>query len=189
MTEESPPINPDSSGSTDLETLRDLLFGNQVRDLSRRLTELDSRVEAAKRDLKASLNSRADALAGSTAEQVAAARKELNGRIDQETRALSERIDSVAADLGNRLQAIHKELDGRLDELQTELVERLHTAQEEARQRDEELRDELLALSAWLDDKKTSRHDLGQMLEDIGQRLQMVAPNNSADGKSKSKKA
>lgn len=189
MTEESPSNSPEVSGGNDLETLRDLLFGNQVRDLSRRLTELDSRVEAAKRDLKASLNTRADGLASSTAEQVATVRKELNGRIDQETKSLAERIDKLAAELSNQLQAMHKELGSRLDELQSELTERLQTAQEEARQRDDELRAELLALSAWLDDKKASRHDLGQMLEEIGQRLQVAAHSNSSNDKNKSKKS
>lgn len=185
MIEEMPPKGPEIAGSNDLDTLRDLLFGNQVRDVSRRLTDLDSRVETARRDMKTALNQRADGLGKSNAEQVAALRKELSNRIDKETRSLAERIDSVAADFNNQLQAVHEELSERLDGIQRELGDRMHHSQEEARQRDDELRNETLALSAWLEDNKASRYDLGRMLEEVGQRLQFVAQNAAADGKNK----
>jgi hypothetical protein len=181
--------DPEANGGTDLDTLRDLLFGNQVRDLSRRLTELDARLETAKRDLKGTLNTRSEALATSNIEQVAALRKELTSRIEKETRTLAERIDTVATEFSAQLQTAQRELSEQLETLQHEFSDRLHIAQEEARQRDEELRNELLALSAWLDDKKTSRHDLGQMLEEVGQRLQLAAANPSANNKGKSKKS
>ena len=43
---------------------------------------------------------------------------------------------------------------------------------------------ELLTLSAWLDDKKASRHDLGQMLAEVGQTLQKES-KQAADGQKK----
>ncbi|HRO91568.1 MAG TPA: hypothetical protein PLC06_13810, partial [Promineifilum sp.] len=60
-----------------------------------------------------------------------------------------------------------------------EANERFRTLEEDARRRDDDLRAELLTVSAWLEDKKTSRHDLGQMLEEIGLKLQTAATANA----------
>jgi hypothetical protein len=64
--------------------------------------------------------------------------------------------------------------------MQEDAAERLRLLEEDARQRDDDLRSELLAASAWLEDKKTSRHDLGRMLEEVGQRLQGISPEATA---------
>ncbi len=56
--------------------------------------------------------------------------------------------------------------------MQADASDRMRLLEEETRRRDDDLRSELLTMTAWLDDKKTSRHDLGRMMEDIGQRLQ-----------------
>jgi hypothetical protein len=78
----------------------------------------------------------------------------------------------LADESGRQLQETRKELSEQLNKLGAELSDRLLAAQEEARQRDNDLRQELLALSAWLDDKKTSRQDLSRMFFKMGQQLQ-----------------
>lgn len=74
------------------------------------------------------------------------------------------------------VDSTRRTLEARLDRLQEDHNERVRLLEEEARRRDGDLRSELLTISAWLEDKKTSRHDLGQMLEEIGQRLRADSP-------------
>lgn len=96
---------------------------------------------------------------------------------------LTAALDALRQELLEHIQMTKSELSDRIDRLDADQSNRLLAFQNEARQRDEDLRQELLTLSAWLDDKKTSRHDLGQMLVEMGQNLQgrveAVAQDNS----------
>lgn len=156
----------------ELEVLRDLIFGNQARDFTRRLSDLDSRLEAVRRELKTEQESRTQSVAKAATDQNTSLRKETNSRIDKEIQVIGERLDQLAADLREHIDTTRLAVETRLDRLQEDTGERIRLLEEDARRRDDELRTELLTLSAWLEDKKASRHDLGRMLEEIGQRLQ-----------------
>ena len=168
---------PPGIGKTagELEVLRDLIFGNQARDFSRRISDLDTRLESVRRELKAEQDSRAQAVAKTASDQNSALRKESNSRIDKEVNIIGERIEQLTAELNQLIESNRQTIEARLDRMQEDANERLRILEEDARRRDDDLRSELLAISAWLEDKKTSRHDLGQMLEEIGQRLQASA--------------
>lgn len=156
----------------ELDVLRDLIFGNQARDFAHRLSDLDGRLEAVRRELKNEQDSRAQSVAKTAADQTQSLRKETNSRLDKEVQIIGERIDQMTADLNALIEDTRKAVETRLDRMQDDANERMRLLEEEARRRDDDLRAELLTVSAWLEDKKASRHDLGQMLEEIGQRLQ-----------------
>jgi hypothetical protein len=159
----------------ELEVLRELIFGNQARDFTKRLSDIDGRLEATRRELKSELDTRAQAVAKSASDQTTTLRREANSRTDKEVQVLGDRIDQLSADLHELIESARRTLESRLDRMQEDANERLRLLEEEARQRDDDLRAELLTLGAWLEDKKTSRHDLGRMLEEIAQRLQASA--------------
>lgn len=156
----------------ELEVLRDLIFGNQARDFTRRLSDIDGRLETVRRELKNEQDSVAQLLTKSSTDQTSTLRKETHSRIDKEVQMLSERLEQLAADMNEQFDSARQALEAKLDRMQVESGDRMRMLEEEARQRDDDLRAELLTVSAWLEDKKTSRHDLGRMLEELGQRLQ-----------------
>lgn len=164
----------------ELEVLRDLIFGNQARDFTRRLSDLDNRLETVRRELKGEQETRTQTVAKTAADQTLALRKEANSRIDKEVQVITERLEQLTVDLREHIDSTRRAVETRLDRLQDDTVERLRLLEEETRQRDDDLRSEVLTLSAWLEDKKASRHDLGRMLEEIGQRLQANAQANAA---------
>lgn len=159
----------------ELEVLRDLIFGNQARDFSRRLTDVESRLEAFRRELKSDQETRSQAVAKTAADQNTALRKEATSRIDREVQVLGERIEQLTTDYLEQMESARRTIEARLDRMQEESGERLRLLEQEARQRDDDLRAELLTVTAWLEDKKTSRETLGKMLEEMGQRLQAIA--------------
>lgn len=165
----------------ELEVLRDLIFGNQARDFTRRLSDLDSRLEAVRRELKTEQETRTQSVAKAATDQNTSLRKETNSRIDKEIQVIGERLDQLAADLREHIDTTRRAVETRLDRLQEDTGERIRLLEEDARRRDDELRTELLTLSAWLEDKKASRHDLGRMLEEIGQRLQASSQKGAAE--------
>ena len=165
----------------ELEVLRDLIFGNQARDFTRRITDLDSRLETVRRELKNEQDTRAQSVAKTASDQNIALRKEANSRVDKEVQIIGERLDQLTTDFQELMESNRRALESRLDRVQEDNNERLRLLEEDARRRDDDLRSELLAISAWLEDKKTSRHELGQMLEEIGQRLQVTKPASATE--------
>ena len=67
-----------------------------------------------------------------------------------------------------------------LENLRSSLTDHIRRMQNESRQRDDDLRQELLTVSNWLDNKLTPRLNLGQMLIDIGQQLQSDNGNTAS---------
>ncbi len=160
------------NNTAELEVLRDLIFGNQARDFTRRISDLDGRLEVARRELKSEQDSRAQSVAKTAADQTTALRKETYSRLDKEVQIIGERIDDLSTQLKEQMESIQRTIEARLDRMQADATERLRLVEEDGRQRDDDLRAELLTVSAWLEDKKTSRETLGRMLEEMGQRLQ-----------------
>lgn len=63
--------------------------------------------------------------------------------------------------------------------MRSSLSDQIRRMQNDSRQRDDDLRQELLTVSNWLDNKLTPRQDLGQMLIEIGQQLQSDNKDNA----------
>ena len=175
-----------------LETLQDILFGNQAKATEERLDAIERQLAATRRELQDNFGKRLDALADKSASQLGAAQDELNQRLDKQDNKqvealkstkeeLSASIKQLGEQLRDELPQNFRQLSEQLEASNTELSDRLLAAQEEARQRNGDLRQELLTLSAWLDDKKASRHDLGQMLADVGQQLQQESKSAAND--------
>ena len=148
----------------ELETLRDLIFGNQARDFARRLGELDTRLEVIRKEFRSELDASFKSANKTSADRVLAVRKDVQ--------VLAERLEQLSADTQDQFESLRKAIEVRMDQMQDDASARLRTLEEDSRQRDEELRAELLTVSGWLKDKMASRHDLGRMLEEVGQKLQ-----------------
>jgi hypothetical protein len=133
-------------------------------------------------DTRRDFSEKLDKQSADQSTQLRAAQKDLSERLERQAteqatqlgavnKTLSDSIEKLAADLLRQLRETHKELSDRLDKLSAEQAERMRNLQAETRQRDDNLRQELLSMSATMDDKKTSRQDLGQMLVELGLRL------------------
>jgi tetrahydromethanopterin S-methyltransferase subunit G len=152
----------------DLDQLRTILFGNQSRAIEKRLNDLELHLETVRREMTQHFDERITTLAESSAEDLAQAEAEQT----RQNKDLQERLDKLAADFNKQLQAVQKELAQQIDKQGADLQRKLLEFQSEARQRDDDLRVELLALGAMLDNQKTGRDELAQMLIQLGGQLQ-----------------
>ncbi len=141
-------------------------------------------------DTRRELHEKLDKQNTDHASQLRAAQKDLSERVERQSseqsaqlsnvqKQLSDSIEKLAADFLRQLRETHKELSDRLDKLGAEQSERMRAFQAESRQRDDALRQELQAMSSSLDNKKTSRQDLGQMLMELGLRLRQDSDSSS----------
>jgi len=162
----------------DLDQLRTILFGNQARAIEKRIHDLELRLETVRRELNQHFNERLDALAETTAADLASVQQELNEQLagqaaDQtkQNKELQERLEKLAADFAKQLQTTQKELSQQMDRQVADLQQKLVEFQFEARQRDDDLRVEMLALGAMLDNQKAGRAELAEMLAQMSQQL------------------
>ena len=68
-----------------------------------------------------------------------------------------------------------------MDALSDKLSEQMMEMQAEFRRRDDNLRQEILTLSAWLDEQKASREDLSDLLLDMGKQLKKAKKSKIID--------
>jgi DNA repair exonuclease SbcCD ATPase subunit len=143
-------------------------FTDTRRDFNEKLSRQESEHAGQLRMVQKDLTDRLERQAAEQASQLSATYK-----------ALSDSIEKLAADFMRQIREAHRELSDRIEKQGIEQAERLRSLQAETRQRDDALRQELLALAAALEDKKASRHDLGQMLMELGFRLRQDSDNGS----------
>jgi len=107
--------------------------------------------------------------------------QKLAADIEQNRQEFQETVDKITADLQKQYLDMQKTLQDGLNRLNADLSERLRAGQAESQQRDNDLRQELLTMAAWLDNKKATRIDLGHMLIEVGRQLQNDGDAASAD--------
>lgn len=136
---------PTPATINDLERLRDILYGEQARTTEQRLSDLEARLH----DVSAALES---------------AQHKIGEQINKQGSA----HNSAQQELGERLSSQIALLQAELQSLRTDLNQRLDALENTQRQRTEAVRAELLAII----EQKVARQDFGQMLIELGQRLQ-----------------
>ncbi|MCA9956149.1 MAG: hypothetical protein H6657_25760 [Ardenticatenaceae bacterium] len=164
-----------SPASGELENLREILFGNQARATDDRLTILEEALQKQHRDLTDALNKQAAA----QREATDAAERSLKNQLTNQAnttqanhQALEESLNQLRTDHKRLMDEMQASFTQELEILRSSLSDQIRRMQNESRQRDDDLRQELLTVSNWLDNKLTPRLNLGQMLIEIGQQLQ-----------------
>ncbi|MGB0387421.1 MAG: hypothetical protein ACPGWR_21595 [Ardenticatenaceae bacterium] len=84
---------------------------------------------------------------------------------------VNERVEELAEDIFTQLRNIQRELTEQLEHMNSEQSDGLRSLQNENRKQNNNMRQELLSLAASLQDSKVGGHDLGLILQEVGQRL------------------
>lgn len=147
------PAAPAGMGmGNELDMLRSIMLGSLQRDMDRRLGEMNDSVEA----LSAMLTERSEQISADMDTRFAALQKESSERGVRQT------SDQSAA-----LSKMQQQIDQSMAELRTQMK----TLTEESLKRQDALRSEIMGLLKALEDSKTSRQAMGDMLIEMGQRL------------------
>jgi hypothetical protein len=172
---------------TGLQTLR-----REIHDtFNEKIEALSIFTSAQLSETRNELNRKIEALDSEQSLQLKTRQKELLERIENQSieqttqlravqKELAEGVDKLAVDFMQQLRGTKKELSDHTEKLGAEQTERIRNLQIETRQRDDNLRQELLAIADSLENKKTSRQDLGQMLVELGIRLRRESDSSSS---------
>lgn len=169
--------------SGELENLREILFGNQARATEDRLNMLEELLQKQHRDFTDALNKQGAAQREATDTAERSLKNQLTTQANATQanhQALEESLNQLRADHKRLMDEMQAAFTQELENLRSTLSDQIRRMQNESRQRDDDLRQELLTVSNWLDNKLTPRLNLGQMLIEIGQQLQSDNGNASS---------
>jgi DNA repair exonuclease SbcCD ATPase subunit len=116
---------PDPPGTGNVEQIRDILFGVQMRDYEKRFSALETRLTKEAADLREDIRSRFDALELAMRQHIAALieslaheREHRTGAVQEvadHVRALTQDVDTRAAQLDTQARTNHDALRNRLE--------------------------------------------------------------------------
>lgn len=165
----------DADVEGNVDKIRDILFGGQMRDYDQRFNELEKRLNQSIERLSRDFEKRIERLDGYTkrevdklADQVKAerqARKEDAKAGGEELQHLTDQVETWFAEVDDQVATESKELRAELHDQHETLVSLVREARDQ-------LNEALLAESRKLADQKLAREDLASLLSEVALRLQ-----------------
>lgn len=164
----------DSPGTGNLEKVRDILFGNQMRDVDRRFARLEERIIKDTRDLKEDITRRLDALEAHAAKETETLagdlRHERTDRLESNARLSRELADAAGA-FERRSATIEEHMARGQREIRQHILEQQQRLSDDMRGRIEEVLAALARESSELRNDKTDRMALASLLKEMAMRL------------------
>lgn len=164
----------ESTGTGNLEKVRDILFGNQMREVDRRFLRLEERLLKETRDLKDDIKRRLDALEAYTNKEAdtlaGQIRLEHAERVDATARLARELADTAGA-FERRSAALDEQLAKGHRELRQAILEQQQRLGDEMRAQIDQVLAALAREADELRSDKTDRRALASLLKEMAMRL------------------
>lgn len=161
-------------GTTNLEKVRDILFGHQMREVDRRFVRLEERILKETRDLKDDMKRRLDALESYINKETEALSTQLRNehaeRVEANARAMRELSDTAGA-FERRTSAIDEHVAKGQREIRQHILEQQQRLSEDVRSRIDDVLATLARESHDLRNNKTDRAALAGLLQEMAMRL------------------
>lgn len=178
-TDTSKDVNPDTANAINsvlgsdnsLETVRDILFGAQIRESDERRSELESRLSESLSQLKSEmLNIQAE-----MQKNLQAAQK----KIDEQTKKNQERMREEFKEVKASIQALDKDTSQTEAELADQIVAEGKRLDNSIETLNNEMSAQLEYIFNQLNDEKTDRFKLADLLENVAGQLKQ--PSTDSD--------
>lgn len=164
----------DSPGPENLEKVRDILFGHQMREVDRRFARLEERIVKETRDLKDDIKRRLDALEAYTTKETETLaghiRQEHSDRLDATAR-LGRELSDTAGAFERRSAGLDEQLAKGQREIRQHILEQQQRLSEDMRGRIDEVLAALARETHELRNDKTDRMALASLLKEMAMRL------------------
>lgn len=164
----------DHGQNGNLEKIRDILFGAQVRDHDRRFSALEQNLVKEAASLRAELTKRFDALEAFMQQEVAV----LTERLQHEQHARSEALQHLLSDLTGLCDVVERKATDLAQQtsqtertLRQELLDQVNTLKETIRSTHDQFSESLNRSVTDLRHTKTDRTALAELLAELSQKL------------------
>ncbi len=157
-----------------LDKIREILFGSNVREYERRFAQIETRLSKEVAELKDETRRRLNALEISASREI----ESLNSRIEKERQERGEggeKLTQDIAELANKLERKARQIEDhniRIErEFRDQMLAQSRSASEELRSKIEEVIETIDRMSGELRTRKVDRGDIAAVLSEIAMRL------------------
>lgn len=112
-----------SGTPADLDRLRDILYGNQVRTTEKRISDLETRLASLRQEMHDLIERNFTSLSTDASSQVQETNRTLGDRLTQQSSEQATQLRTVQHDLTGQIQAQHTELTSQIRTNRRELTE------------------------------------------------------------------
>ncbi|NNF99174.1 MAG: hypothetical protein HKM93_07335 [Desulfobacteraceae bacterium] len=175
--EQAPTDSTNPTGATDIgsmEKIRDILFGQQIRESEKRFAKIEERLVFETSELRDELKKRFDSL-----EQYV--KNEIKSIMDRNTadsehrsdneRQLKENIRKVSSDLDHKLKLVDNRLEKNSKDLRDQILEQSKSLLDNLQKYHEQSSQMLTQTAQELRDNKVDRSDLSDWFSELSLRL------------------
>lgn len=167
-------VGGETAGTASLEKVRDILFGNQMREVDRRFARLEERIAKETRELKEDVRKRLDALelyANKETESLAGQLRSEQGERSEADAKLSRDVADMSRGFERRTAALDEQLAKSQRELRQQMLEQHQRLTDDLRQRIDEVLAALARDTHELRSDKADRTVIASLLTEMAMRL------------------
>jgi chromosome segregation ATPase len=148
MSKESDKAQPEDRPIAEVDRIRDIIFGSQMRSYDRQFKEVAGQLDLLSKQLE-----------------------ELRSALDQQRAAQEMRTNDLQGEVRQRSEEVRNDLSDRMQQQNAALETQLRQLASDLRKQGRDLRNQFTAALDALDEAKTDRHNLGDLLMELGMRL------------------
>lgn len=167
-------LNQETPGAGNIEKIRDILFGAQMRDYDRRFTRLEERLMKEAADAREDARRRFDSLEAFIKQEITALGDRLKSEGQQRTQSdedLTRELRDSARSLSNKIGALDENTSQGQRELRQQLLDQAKNLADEIRQKHDDMSARLHREANELRHDKTDRAALANLFTELAMRL------------------
>lgn len=164
----------ESSGDASIEKVRDILFGNQVRDFERRFARLEERIVKDTNDLKEQLTARVEALDGFTRKEIESLAEQIKAEHESRVESVSSvlrELKATADALERRTTSLDDQLTRSQREIRQQILDQNQRLSDEIRRKTDEVLAALAREAQDLRSDKADRSTIAALFNEMAMRL------------------
>ena len=176
-------------GAANLEKVRDLLFGGQMRDYDRKFASLEDRILKETNDLREDVKKRLTAIEQLLAREIDALNDRLKGEQEDRsvaTKDLARQLDDTARNFEKKTGQLDDQIARGLRDVRQQLHDQHQQLSDDLKRQADQILDRLARDSQQLQSDKTDRASLAALLTEMAMRLtddfRLPTPEDAARG-------
>lgn len=161
-------------GAANLDKVRDLLFGGQMRDYDRRFTALEDRIVKETSELREDVLKRLSAIEALLSREIDALNDRVRAERDDRStaaRELARQLDDTAQTFETKTTQLDDQIARGLREMRQQLHDQHHQLSDDLKRQADQILERLARESQQLQSDKTDRASLAALLNEMAMRL------------------
>lgn len=183
------PLNSVPAGASvpdtgSVDKIRDILFGNQMRDFERRFSLMEERMAQTTQNLRDETHKRLEALEQYFKEEIGALKKRLKDESIQRAEAdkqQNKELTALSETLGKAITDVEEKFSAHTTELRQQILNQSKSLSAEIQTKYEQASQELRLTADGLNDAKIDRSRLAEYLIEMATRLSNHSAEPTAD--------